>query len=165
MTRPIEKLKRRIEFESGHDCIRFQCVNGSKSCLPGSGGSHGRHGMNISWLVIGKKGAVQFLVYTGWMPEPGKRNYDKNQFPPMPADLGYHSKKPFYKGQTEMADKCIYIGCKCYYDGSGLNAEEPFRVLCNEGGDALWEYLERVYRAHFGRGKWPSPKPYKFLPR
>ncbi len=159
-----EKIRHEIKFRPGHDCIRFECVNGSDRCFPGSGGSHGRHGLEMRWLVIGEKGAIQFLLFAGWTPEPER--YGKEILsPPLPADLGYHSYVPMYEGQEPMHGICDVLNTICYYDGSGLNADEPFRVLCNEGGDALWAYLDAVYRNRFYNDPYPEPKPYKFAPR
>ncbi len=158
------KLERKIFFEPGHDCIRFECVNDSERCFPGSGGNHGVHGLNMRFILKGDEGAIQFLVFSGWLPEPKLATLDKI-YPPMPADLGYHSKKPNYEGQEPMENECEYIGGKCFYDGSGLNAEEPFRILCNEGGEALWAYLEKVYESYFNDGPWPKKSEYKLKER
>jgi hypothetical protein len=160
-----EKEKdREIDFEPGFDCIRFECKNGNETCRPGRGGSHGRHGVTIRWLLRGEKGAVQFVLYTHWGPEPVRFSSEK-VMSPLPCDLGYHSLTPHYPDQSSMGP-CQYLGgAECYYDGSGLNAEEPFRVLCNEGGEALWGYLEEYYKATFEDAEWPRARPYKWEER
>jgi hypothetical protein len=162
-------LKREVRFEPGYDCIRFECKHGSERCKPGSGGSHGRHGMQIRWLVVGEKGAVQFLLYTtDWGPEPapfGGRLFERELLGPSPCDLGYHAKEAQYEGQEAMRGNCDVLGGPCYYDGSGLNADEPWRVLCNWGGEALWEYLEGYY-GHVFEGKgWPVKREYEWRER
>jgi len=66
-------------------------------------------------------------------------------FEPLPADLGYHSPNPMYDGQESMG-ACQYLdGKTCYYDGSGLDAEEIYKVLVEKGSDAVWEELEKYY--------------------
>jgi len=155
-------FERSVAFEPGHDCIRFECVNGSPDCKPGAGGSHGIHGMQIRWILKGEKGAVQFLLFAGWLPEPTQLDFSKVR-PAMPADLGYHAREPHYAGHS--STKCDLLGAECYSDGSGLNAHEPFRILCNEGGEALWEFLESYYHCVFEGAEFPKGKPYKHAGR
>ncbi len=45
----------------------------------------------------------------------------------------------------EEIPKCHILGVPCYYDGSGLAAEKVFRILCDEGSDGVWKYLEEYY--------------------
>ena len=151
-------LKRITEFRAGHDCIKFECKYDSDTCKPGGGGSHGIHGLNIAFIVKGKEGAVQFVLYTGWLPQTsethsiiGYRELDFSKCgEPMPADLGYHSKKPHYQGQDPIERECKYTdGEPCYYDGSGLNANDAMYALCNGGDEALWRFLEGYYRCVF----------------
>lgn len=157
-----------VKFEVGHDCIRFECVNGSKNCKPGEGGSHGVHGLSIRFVTKGKDGAVQFLLHTGWLPqyaEPDNilfrdiRDWGSHT---IPVDLGYHSKTPRHKGQATIQDKCEFCdGQPCYYDGSGLNANDAMYALVNGGDKALWEFLDGYYAATFEGGKYPAPVEYK----
>jgi hypothetical protein len=148
-----------ISFEPGHDCIRFECKFGSKKCRPGSGGSHGVSGLNLRFVVKGKEGAVQFSLLTSWLPHPKKYYERKNESPALPADLGYHAPKPQYSEQASMGPCPWLDGKDCYYDGSGLNAEIPFDILCTHGQDALWEYLERYYDCIFRDAKFPENIP------
>ncbi len=160
-------MKHEIQFEPGHDCIRFECFRGNADCAPGQGGSrsHSVRGVNIRWLVIGDKGAIQFLLCTGWLPEP-ELSLDTNRTSfVFPANIGYHAREPQYDGEKVGDENCDVLNDPCYYNVSSLNAEEPFRVLCNEGGDALWDYLEAVYSHIFESGKYPDPKPYKIARR
>ncbi len=164
-------LKREVQFTPGHDCIRFECLHGSERCVPGGGGSHGRSGLSVEFYVKGEKGVLQFVTFTGWEPEPfdaskdakSRRERADGMFP-MPSDLGYHSPVPLYEGQSKM-ETCQFFEGGCYYDGSTLNAEEPFRVLCNDGLRALWAYLEAVYRSQFEDGERPKPQAYKLARR
>ena len=46
---------------------------------------------------------------------------------------------------------CEYIGCPCYYDGSGLATIKVFDILLNEGSDGVWKHLEEYYINVFGK--------------
>lgn len=159
-----KKLTKQISFFPGYDCIRFECKHGSKDCIPGKGGSHGKHGLTMRFLLTGNEGAVQFVMALGWLPEPG--NYDTINLSKgssvYPSDLGYHAKKPQYEDQPAM--DCHIFG-KCYYDGSGLNAYEPFRILCSFGEEALWTFLEGYYNTIFEDGEYPKGPVYKWKQR
>ena len=148
-----------VKFSSGHDCIKFECIHGSDRCFPGSGGSHGKHGMEIRFISKGPDGAVQFLLFTGWFPQSG--DIDIKDAYAMAADLGYHSKKPQYSGQSVMSESCEYCdGKPCYYDGSGLQAEDAFYTLLNGGDKALWKFLDQYYDYVFHDGKYPDRVEY-----
>jgi hypothetical protein len=159
-----------VSMERGYDCITFECVNGHADCRPGAGGSHGRHGLTLRFVSKGAEGAVQFMLYTGWLPQRvgrspiGSRDLAFNGHEPMPADLGYHSKTPHYDGQSVMSEACEYCdGGPCYYDGSSLNASDAMYTLVNGGGDALWAFLDAYYEAVFHGVDYPEaaeyPKP------
>jgi hypothetical protein len=66
---------------------------------------------------------------------------------PTPADLGFHSKVEMYEGQKQMMDNCEMIlgGGPCYYDGSGMQAEELFKLLVEQGDEAVWQEMEARY--------------------
>lgn len=129
-----------------------------------AGARRGQHPVDGLWVVKGPKGAVQFKLTTGWakemvsVPDPkmgwgmGPRKYEeRSRGHIMPVDLGYHSPKRMYKGQSLPTKSCeILDGGPCYYDGSTLNAEEPFSILVNEGGEKLWKFLDDYYHETFG---------------
>lgn len=154
----MKGLKRKIYFEPGYDCLRYECTDrsGKKDCH----GDHGSHGMQMRFVVGGEEGAVQFLLFTHWLPGVAPRYDDTPWGNPMAADLGYHSKKPHYKGQEKMQDDCPYIKGPCYYDGSGLNAEQPWSILRNYGDAALWKFLEGYYLYVFRKAEYPEVKAY-----
>ena len=121
---------------------------------------YGINGCEIRFLLKGKKGAVQFLIYTNWclphvteemLKKPIRDEADiRCRFLPMAADLGYHSPKPLYKDQFARKN-CPYLGGKtCYYDGSGLNAEPVFERMLKEGSGGVWKDLEDYYIEIFG---------------
>ena len=123
---------------------------------PDSSKNYGIHGVEMRFLLMGDKGAVQFVLYTNWhlphvMEElEAKQNRAYNPFKPLPADLGYHSLKPMYDGHPVTTGSCEYLdGKPCYYDGSGLNAEDIFRILVSQGGEAVWVQMEYYYHELF----------------
>jgi len=107
--------------------------------------NYGVHGVDMVFFLHGAKGVVQFVVFTGWMLD-GIKNSE-----PLPADLGYHSYEPIYEGQSVMSEKCECLGGKrCYYDGSGLAADEVFGTLRREGSDGVWREMADYYKSIFG---------------
>jgi hypothetical protein len=139
-----EMLERSVSFQAAYD-----------KTDPNPSKSYGVHGVNILFLVKGKHGAIQFLLYTNWHLPHVQAHMDaktpSGDFPymfhkPMPADIGYHSRVPQYEGQEPMTDECEHLnGEKCYYDGSSLQAKDVFVLLCEKGDEGIWEELERRY--------------------
>lgn len=126
--------------------------------------NYGIHGVEIRFILTGKKGATQFVVYTNWFPpHVQKELYKKGHISlrlefgnpePMGADIGYHSLLPQYEGQAKMKDGCPYLGGKpCYYDGSGLQADEFIPAFLAGGSDAVWKMLEKEYHRRFENKK------------
>lgn len=122
--------------------------------------NYGIHGVTMRMVLVGEKGATQFVLYTGWhlphvrderemqtMAEP-TRIMIEILARPLPADLGYHSLVPQYEGQEKM-EHCDYFEGGCYYDGSGLAAEEVFDLLVSDGSDAVWKRLGEEYKRVF----------------
>jgi hypothetical protein len=113
--------------------------------------NYGIHGMEIRFVLKGPLGAVQFLVFTGMhLPLVAAELWDRqgsyNPFEPMGADIGFHSPTPHYDSHTPIED-CPYLdGKPCYYDGSGLQAEEFMGQFLAGGSDAVWPMLEQRYR-------------------
>ena len=103
---------------------------------------YGVHGVDIKFLLKGKKGATQFILYTGWqLPHVQKEMENQPNWKilskPLPADLGYHSPVPMYSDQPVMKD-CPYLdGKDCYYDGSTLNAIDVFDILLKDGCEGV----------------------------
>lgn len=127
----------RVDFEPGYDHWTVPCEVG-----------HGRHGMNLRFIVQGEEGATQFLMYTPWIPGSVSNIGDvaDSGARTMAADLGYHWLRPTYEGQDFTHEGCDYLaGATCYYDGSGLNAGPVMAAFFEEGVDALWRILENYY--------------------
>lgn len=128
---------------------------------------YGVHGVDLQMVLKGTKGAVQFVLYTNWqLPQvtkelveraQGDRMYLETRFLPLPADVGYHSPVPQYEGQAVIQEECEYLdGRPCYYDGSGLAAEEMYQVLVQQGSEGVWRKLEQRYKDLFGEKGWRS---------
>lgn len=127
---------------------------------PNPSKNYGIHGVEIRFVLKGKKGATQFVVYTNWfLPHNQKELYEKGKISshlqfgnpePMGVDIGYHSPKPMYENQSSRPD-CPYLNGKpCYYDGSGLRADEFIPTFLAGGSDAVWKMLEKEYQDIFG---------------
>lgn len=120
--------------------------------------NYGIHGVELRFILKGKKGAVQFVLFTNWMlphvqEEQEAQHVGHTFCHPMPADLGYHSHNPTYEGQKSITENCPYLdGHKCYYDGSGLNAERIYKVLLQEGDKGVWQQLGEYYNQVFEGG-------------
>ena len=120
--------------------------------------NYGVHGVNLTFLLKGECGAIQFVVYTNWHLPHVQKEFDgklpDTKFPylfhqPMATDLGYHSPKPLYENQPSMPGKCNVLNGTCYYDGSSLNAERVFDILREKGDAGVWEELEEEYCYRF----------------
>lgn len=127
---------------------------------------YGIHGVELLMLVLGEKGAIQFKVFTNWHLETNQTELDQRTlakasagimdkyvisalYHPMAADLGYHAKLPQYEDQQPIDNDCKWTGGPCYYDGSGLRADAVFRLLVEQGSDAVWKRLEDEYQQQF----------------
>lgn len=108
-------------------------------------GSHGRHGMDMLWMVRKDNKAVHFYLFTNWMPD--WEEFDKGNYSPNPCNLGYHSPTPQYEDQTP-ANDCPWITGPCYSDQT-YHAAPAFRVLVSKGEEAMWEYLIDYWKTQF----------------
>lgn len=139
--------------------IRFKPAFDKRHADPSK--NYGIHGVELAFYLTGDKGTVQFVVYTNWQLKHVQEEFDKGRpnmsdggkwvhlsCHPMPADIGYHSPVPRYKGQTPISQKCDFIDGPCYYDGSGLNAEPIYWRLVSEGDKAVWEEMESYYKSY-----------------
>lgn len=115
--------------------------------------NYGIHNAELRMILIGDKGAVQFVMSTGWYLPHVEAELDANHKHRSKAwgtDLGYHSYTPMYEEQSRCRDACEYLdGKPCYYDGSTLNAEPVFNLLVSEGFEAVWKRLKIYYKDTF----------------
>jgi hypothetical protein len=118
--------------------------------------NYGVRGMELRFVLIGPMGATQFVFSTGLqLPHVRKEWFDKHngEFEtcdlnkPMGVEVGYHAREAQYEGQT--ARPCGYLGGECFYDGSGLRADEFYPTFLAEGDDAVWTMLREEYDRRF----------------
>lgn len=111
-----------------------------------------------SWMIVkGSKGAVQLMLLNYWFgyvsgskEEYNVRLRNYRFCKGIAADLGYHSLKPMYEGQSSIDDECWALdGRPCYYDGSGLAADPYYKLLKEMGEETVWKALESYYRHTF----------------
>jgi len=111
-------LRRKLDFEPGWD-----------KRDPDPKKNYGIHGMSMRWLIYGKLGTVQFLLYTNWQIASVRKEHNSMEMvhrfvnDPMPADLGYHSRVYMYEGQTPMQNRKITGSKKMKINP--LNSESP----------------------------------------
>ncbi len=109
--------------------------------------NYGIGAVKINFVLTGSKGVVCFLMSSGWYL-PSSHVSLEIALRPMGFDLGYHSPKKMFKGQT--ASKCGYLPKgECYYDGSTLNSEPVLLALIEKGDIGVWEILEEYYKTTF----------------
>src|SRR5580658_1158846 len=115
--------------------------------------NYGIHGCDMLFTLIGEKGAVTFLIYTGWhLPHVRKEfemRMDHTFCHPMAADIGYHSYYPMYEDHEPREKICEYLGVPCYTDGSALYAEEFYLELVEKGSKGLWKKMIKYYKERF----------------
>jgi len=117
--------------------------------------------MRMCFYLIGPKGAVQWMIGTNWYVDTARKHlatfppnsYDR-PYEPRGWDLGYHALEAQYDGQTPH-DCNLIDGGKCYYDGSGLNAELLVERFLEGGLEYLWPALLAYYTRTFEDGPWP----------
>lgn len=111
---------------------------------------YGIHCVDLKMVLKGPKGAIHFVLSTGWyLPQNKSANRNLADMFPMPCYLGYHSPVPQYEDQPSQ-NGCPYVaGGTCYYDGSILNAKRVYQILLKKGSDGVWAELEDYYHTIF----------------
>lgn len=126
--------------------------------------NYGIGAVTIRFVLKGELGAVQWMIGTEWfvasarkhLRQFGLRDLD-TYCKPTGWDLGYHSPRPLYEGQDQMA-QCDVLSVPCYYDGSGLNADLLIENFLAEGDAYVWRALEAYYEYTFNDAPWPFDK-------
>lgn len=112
--------------------------------------NHGQ-ALRTEFLLHGDKGTVQFVFadYQGYkgFAMPYDMTYTRQAI-----DVGYHWDTPQYDGQEPM-DCHVRPSGKCYYDGSGLLANEFYEDFSRLGSEFLWGKLAGYYMDIDGRDK------------
>jgi len=112
------------------------------------GAGYGRHCADMFFVLKGPNGAVDLHVFTGWElprlrddPGPGA----------VGAYLRFHSPKPQYQGDVVSVEACACLdGKPCYCGVTSMGAEPVFDILVEQGLEALWAEMERLYHAELG---------------
>jgi hypothetical protein len=122
------------------------------------------------WYLRGQAGAVQLMG--SLMPDIGVMGPDRKVTARIlgwiqtdagyfaPWDLGFHSPKSLYGPDIKpFDDDCEIIGGPCWYDGSSLNAEAPFKRWAEGGFDdkIIRQELEYYYALTFYEHEEVSP--------
>lgn len=151
--------KQKASFEH-----RVEITGSYYAMHPDPARNYGVSGNRIRFIVIGPKGAVQWIIGAGWYVKQAREHLA--QFPhrhddarkPDGWDLGYHSPKAMYDSQK--ANDCdLLSGGKCFYDGSGLNADLLIEGFLARGTEWLWPKLEEYYRCIFEAAPFPDFTP------
>ncbi|UYN89869.1 MAG: hypothetical protein KIT08_01200 [Anaerolineales bacterium] len=115
--------------------------------------NYGIGAVTVRFVLVGEKGATQFVMSTGWYL---KHNHDElakkahSGLAPMAYDWGYHAREPQYEGQSPMG-ACEYLdGANCYYGGSSLYADKIMEQFFANGEEWLWDELHKEYNERFG---------------
>jgi hypothetical protein len=124
--------------------------------------NYGISTMRMVFYVKGPKGVIQWMIGTEWGIKPVRDHLEnfahhRHEFrAPTGWDLGYHSLTPHYEGQTIQDKDCKVLGAPCYYDGSGLNADDLIEGFLAGGTDWLWPKLEEYYACTFECAPYPD---------
>lgn len=128
---------------------------------------YGVHGVEMIWALKGPAGAVTFMVFTNWMLSdlhgsgeymtPRRRQHGDSLCAPMAAGFDHHSAYPLWPEYEDInnpsQEHCDFLdGRPCWFDGSVLNAGSLMALLYMEGGEAVWQRMERQYWDLFGKG-------------
>lgn len=118
--------------------------------------NYGIGSVRITFVLKGELGAVQWMIGTDWDVPSARatRSYYPDQGKVTGWDLGYHSPRPLYDGQSPMGE-CDVLEGQCFYDGSSLNADLLVENFIAQGDAYVWAALEAYYRFTFADAQWP----------
>lgn len=151
----VGDFTRRIDFRGGFNWIKSDPSR-----------NYGVSSVKMTFILVGPKGAVQWMIGTEWFPKQARDHLGK--FPmnareryekPTGYDLGYHAKEPQYEGHSQMKHDCELTGGSCYYDGSSLAADDLVEGFLNGGDEWVWNRLEAYYRCRFEDAAYPDFTP------
>ena len=142
-----EKFERIVRFKPAYDKRN-----------PEPSKNYGVHCADMFMVLKGSKGAIVFTVFTGWYL-PSTIDWWKSRnlatvesVKGWGADIGYHSKNPIREWQTDTNknESCQWCDNEpCWYDGSGLQAQELFQKFVSQGEEIVWQTLEEWYHSEF----------------
>lgn len=125
------------------DCMSGFCrTPGCPGYPRGDGRTHGIGSERHLYVTIAdhRTGpvAVSFDYATGTYHEATPRS---SWSEPMALDIGHHTTVALYPEQWRSED-CDWLGGRCYYDGSGLQADRYLSILQGGGEASLWAALD-----------------------
>lgn len=121
----------RLDLMPAHDCTNG-CAFGKPNCKPNTGGFHGIGSARWRFSVTKGGMASQFILGGTLLPETYERQEREGRTSHAPLlgwDVGFHidhacrAKDGDWVWGSEM-DECDLLGVPCWYDGSGLRADE-----------------------------------------
>ena len=163
-------FEREIKVIPGHDCMRFDCIHGSPTCHPRTGGSHGLGGADIHFYLKGEKGAISFVLSPPWFPMADD-SHEERQIqkslqgaPPLAYPIEIHWRTPDANTPSyEQPPKpnCPLLGGEpCYHASWAMTSGDAcMYILFTHGTDGLWEYLEGCYDLCAGNRAESPPLP------
>ncbi len=147
----------RLDLYPAHDC-HDRCALDKPDCKPGAGGYHGIGSARWRFSVTKDGMAANFILGGPYLPETAKRLEQEGRpyrGPMLGWDVGFHvdhacrAKDGDWTWGSQMGE-CDLLDMPCWYDGSGLRADEwvaPFL----EGKMDVWERL---------RDEWEEQRAY-----
>ena len=126
---------------------------------------YGIQSVGVYFMLYGNKGVVEFQICSRWLTTELHAEIDPiaarqivnnpstaRLYRVFPADVCRWSRARLGEDDTEMSGvQRVFNGDTCYYDYKMFGADELYRVLCNEGDECVWEYLESYYTEEFGQ--------------
>ena len=127
-------LARRVRFSPAWDCVQVQpCVKGVEQCR------HGRHGVEVAFDLVGPGGAVTFVVFSGWYvdatPDLGRASRAGA------SHISLHLPEQEQSYFDNQQDCDLLPEGRCWGDVTFTGARTPWRLLREEGEDAMWAHL------------------------
>lgn len=112
--------------------------------------NYGIRGMGLVFMLKGKEGVIQFVIFTDWhiASVRAETRVGKN-FGPLPADVGFHCYTQQYGAEYHSKSCSVLEDKECFYEGSSLAADDVFNVFTEKGEHAMWTELLNRYNAYF----------------
>lgn len=148
----MTEFERIVRIQPAFDCLMVQpCVHGSAECGTVPGRGHGRYYAEMHMILRSPIAEVILGLGTGWdHPATPPAVSIRNNFDRLPYGqfVEFHSSVPRYEGHEPQGTTCERWPV-CYGDVGYAMAAGPAAMLVTAGSDAVWEWLENVYRESF----------------
>lgn len=118
----------------------------------------GRSGVDLTFAVVGPKGAVDWRLLTDWMPRgPALEDRRNIGLGPTPGPVGQHryatdvSDEEKADDWTPEAADCLLLGESCISENVSFTlGEEVYDELVKDGFSGVHRWLREMYRQQFG---------------